>query len=67
MGKLKLYDISIPREAIAEERENVYLSRNPEQRFFNILKLNHISVAMNGGKPLKFPQGKGIIIHKPNK
>ena len=62
MGKLTLYDISTPRELIAQERESVYLSRTPEQRFFSVLHLNHISVAMNGGKPLKSPQGKGLVI-----
>lgn len=66
MGKLTLYDITIPREAIIEERENIYLSRTPEQRFFGVLQLNHISVTMNGGQPLKLPQGKGIIIRKLN-
>lgn len=64
MGKLKLYDTSIPRELIAQERESVYLSRSPEQRFFSVLHLNHISVTMNGGKPLKSPQGKGLVIRK---
>jgi hypothetical protein len=66
MGKLVLYDITMPRETIAEERANIYLSRTPEQRFFGVLQLNHISVTMNGGQPLKSPQGKGIIIRKPN-
>ncbi|ARS39773.1 hypothetical protein CA265_08970 [Sphingobacteriaceae bacterium GW460-11-11-14-LB5] len=66
MGKLTLYDITIPRETIVEARENVYLSRTPEQRFFGVLQLNQISVTMNGGQPLKSPQGKGIIIRKPN-
>ena len=65
MGKLTLYDISIPRETIIEARENLYLNRTPEQCFFNVLQLNHISVIMNGGKPLKSPQGKGIVIRKP--
>ncbi|MCZ4222695.1 hypothetical protein [Pedobacter rhodius] len=65
MGKLKLYDITIPRETIVEEREDVYLSRTPEQRFFSVLQLNYISVTMNGGKPLKFPKGKGLVICKP--
>lgn len=64
MGKLKLYDTSIPRELIAQERESVYLSRSPEQRFLSVLHLNHISVATNGGKPLKSPQGKGLVIRK---
>lgn len=65
MGKLKLYDINIPRESIVEERDAIYLSRTPEQRFFNVIQLNYISVTMNGGKPLKSPQGKGLIIRKP--
>ncbi|MBB6238765.1 hypothetical protein HDC90_003411 [Pedobacter sp. AK013] len=65
MGKLKLYDINTPRETIVEERDGVYLSRSPEQRFFGVLELNHISVTMNGGKPLKSPQGKGLVICKP--
>ena len=64
MGRLKLYDTSIRRELIAQERESVYLSRSPEQRFFSVLHLNHISVTMNGGKPLKSPQGKGLVIRK---
>lgn len=66
MGKLKLYDTSIPCELIAEERESVYLSRSPEQRFLSVLHLNHISVVMNGGRPLKSPQGKGLVIRKPS-
>lgn len=37
MGKLTLFDISIPRETIIEERENVYMNRTPEQRFFGTL------------------------------
>ncbi|WP_316825226.1 hypothetical protein [Pedobacter miscanthi] len=65
MGKLKLYDITIPRETIFEERDVVYLSLTPEQRFFGVLQLNQISVTINGGKPLKFPQGKGLVIRKP--
>ncbi|MDQ0965921.1 hypothetical protein QFZ20_001324 [Flavobacterium sp. W4I14] len=65
MGKLTLYDITVPYEAIVEERDGIYLSRTPEQRFFGVLQLNYISVTMNGGKPLKFPQGKGLVIRKP--
>jgi len=66
MGKLKLYDINTPRETIVEERDAIYLSRTPEQRFFSVLQLNNISVTMNGGKPLKSPQGKGLVISKPS-
>ena len=65
MGRLKLYDTSIPRETIVKERESVYLSRTSEQHFFNVLQLNRISVVMNGGRPLKSPEGKGLVIRKP--
>lgn len=65
MGKLKLYDKNTPRETIVEERESVYLSRTSEQRFFSVLQLNRISVVMNGGRPLKSPEGKGLVIRKP--
>ncbi|MNK82513.1 hypothetical protein D3C87_1022890 [compost metagenome] len=65
MGRLKLYDTSIPRETIVEARESVYLNRTSVHSFFAVLQLNHISVAMNGGKPLKSPQGKGLVIRKP--
>lgn len=66
MGRLKIYDINIPRESIVAEREQIYLNRSAEQKFFSLLKLNRISVQMNGGEPLKKPQGKGMIISRPN-
>jgi len=65
MGRLKLYDTNTPRETIFEERESIYLSRTSEHSFFAVLQLNHVSVTMNGGKPLKSPQGKGLVIRKP--
>ncbi|WP_293790313.1 hypothetical protein [uncultured Pedobacter sp.] len=65
MGKLKLYDLNTPRETIVKERDAIYLSHTPEQCFFRVLQLNHISVVMNGGQPLKSPQGKGLVIRKP--
>lgn len=64
MGSLKIYNANIPRETILAEREAVYLNRSAEQKFYALLNLNRISVQMNGGKPLKKPQGKGIIISK---
>jgi hypothetical protein len=66
MGRLKIYDINIPRESIVAERAQIYLNRFAEQKFFSLLKLDRISVQMNGGEPLKKPQSKGIVISKPN-
>ena len=59
MGKLNLYDITTRRETIIEERDGIYLSRTPEQRFFGVLQLNHISVTMNGGQTIKISTRQG--------
>ena len=64
MGSLKIYDQNISRESIVTEREVAYLNRSAEQKFYALLNLNRISVQMNGGNPLKSPQGKGIVICK---
>ncbi|SER79164.1 hypothetical protein [Pedobacter rhizosphaerae] len=65
MGKLKLYDLNLSREQVLAERESIYLSLTAQQRFFKTLQLNHTSVAMNGGQPIKTPQGLGLVIRKP--
>ena len=36
------------------------------EQFHSLLNLNRISVQMNGGNPLKKPQGLGIVIRKSN-
>jgi hypothetical protein len=66
MGKFKLYDSSIPREIIAEERATLYLSKSPREKWNELLALIRLSVSLNGGQPLKKPQGKGLIIQKPS-
>ncbi|WP_113638852.1 hypothetical protein [Nubsella zeaxanthinifaciens] len=66
MGRLKIYDISIPRETILAERETLYLRKSAEQKIFTLLQLNRTAVQLNGGKPLKQPQGKGLLIRKPS-
>ena len=64
MGRLKIYTNDIPRENIVAEREALYLSKSIEQKIYALLQLNHVAVQLNGGKPLKQPQGKGIFIRK---
>ncbi|MGE6220501.1 hypothetical protein ACQKCH_11795 [Nubsella zeaxanthinifaciens] len=66
MGRLKIYDISVPRESILAERETLYLSKSAEQKIFTLLQLNRTAVQLNGGKPLKQPQGKGLLIRRPS-
>ena len=64
MGKLKLYDTSIPRSQIVAERDTEYLSQSPREKLNRLFNLIHLSIKMNGGKPLKEPQGKGLIISR---
>jgi hypothetical protein len=64
MGKLKLYDTSLSRADILMEREERYLSSSVKEKFYQLLRLINLSVKMNGGKPLKLPQGKGLVISK---
>ena len=64
MGRLKIYDQSKTKEEIQVEREQEFLNLRPSEKFFRLLKLNKLAVTMNGGKPLKVPQGKGLIIKK---
>ena len=66
MGKLKLYDVSIPPEQIVRERDNAYLVLSPKEKFLQLLALIRLSKALNGGRPLKQPQGKGLVISRNN-
>ena len=66
MGSLKLYGINTPYQSIAAERQQLFYNLSSEEKFYALLKLNKIAVKLNGGRPLKTPQGKGIIIRKPN-
>ena len=64
MSRLKFYDPSISRIEILQEREKRFMDTSVEKKFYQLLKLIDLSVKMNGGVPLKIPQGKGIIIFK---
>ncbi|HTN16834.1 MAG TPA: hypothetical protein VL092_04070 [Chitinophagaceae bacterium] len=66
MGKFKLYDSSIPREIIAEERAAAYNSKSLLEKWNELFALIRLSVGLNDGQPLKKPQGKGLIIQKPS-
>lgn len=64
MSKLKIHDSRLSREEIENQRLKAQLLRSPEQRILDLFALNAIAVKFNGGKPLKQPQGKGIIISR---
>lgn len=64
MSKLILHDPSISREDILKLREERFLSASVASKLDQLFKLIRLSVKLNGGAPLKIPQGKGIIISK---
>ena len=65
MSRLNLYDPSMSRNEILVEREKRFMDRSVKDKLYQLLKLINLSVKMNGGKPLKTPEGKGIVISKP--
>lgn len=65
MGKFKLYDTAIPSELIVREREEAYQNLTPKQKFFQLLSLIKLSIALNADRPIKEPQRKGLVISKP--
>lgn len=64
MGKLKIYDTSLNRDQIMAERDAMYLSLSPKKKLERLFSLISISIALNRGKPIKMPKGKGLIIYK---
>lgn len=62
MGKLKLYDTSLPRDLIVRERMEAYQSLSGQKKMLRLLSLIRLSMSLNGGRPIKEPQGKGLVI-----
>jgi len=65
MSKLTLYNPSLSRVDILKEREELFLYSSVKEKFDRLFNLIHLSVKLNGAKPLKVPQSKGILISKP--
>jgi hypothetical protein len=65
MGRLIIHSSALSPEKIQEERALRFLNLPPQEKLFELLALIHLSIAMNGGQPIKKPQGKGIIIQRP--
>lgn len=66
MSKLTLYDVSMSRDDILKIREGRFLNASPKEKLDQLLRLIRVSIKLNGGKPLKTPQGNGIVIRKKN-
>jgi hypothetical protein len=64
MGKIVLHPNTTP-EQIDRARAERYNSLPFAEKLTELFSLIDLAVKMNGGKPLKQPQGKGIVIRKP--
>lgn len=49
-------------EAIEQERRERNLARSPSERLEHLFRLQTMARKMNGGKPLKVPEGKGLLL-----
>jgi len=64
MGKVILHNVPDP-EKNKLERAREFAILPFEEKLKRSFALIELGVKLNGGKPLKEPQGKGIIIRKP--
>jgi hypothetical protein len=64
MGKLILHDNPDP-DALEQERAARYRDLPFADKLKELFALIDLAVKMNGGKPIKEPQGKGLVIRKP--
>ena len=63
MGKLILRDIANI-ESQDYERATRFMNLDTTSKLNELFALIDLSVKLNGGKPLKTPQGKGLILKK---
>ena len=63
MGKLILHTYPDP-EQLAHERHERYAALPLAEKLKELFALIDLTIKLNGGKPIKEPQGKGIIIRK---
>ena len=61
---LRIHDLSKSREELELERMMAFAALSCEEKIRRTLVLMNVARKFNGGKPLKEPQGKGIIIRK---
>lgn len=54
-------------EQIELERRQRFVNLSTTEKLNELFALIDLSVKLNGGKPLKEPQGLGLVIKKPTK
>lgn len=63
MSRLILHDNPDP-EAQALARARRFMALSTDEKMKQLFALIRLSIAMNEGKPLREPQGKGFILRK---
>ncbi|MEY4541554.1 MAG: hypothetical protein RLZZ306_3311 [Bacteroidota bacterium] len=63
MGKLILREI-VDTDLQDLERAKRFLNLDATSKMKELFALIDLSIKFNGGKPLKLPQGKGLVIRK---
>lgn len=63
MGKLFLHANPDP-DQIALKRAEKFRDLSTEEKLKSLFSLIQLSIALNNNKPIKKPQGKGLIITK---
>ncbi len=66
MGKLILRQIA-DTDSQDLERAKRFMSLDVTSKIRELFALIDLSVKLNGGKPLKMPQGKGLVLRKIKK
>ncbi len=46
------------------KRDIEYLKLSNEEKWEVMMRINRLAIAFNGGKPIKKPQGKGIVFNQ---
>lgn len=64
MSRLRIHDLSKSREEIELERAREFAALDDTEKFRRWLVLMNAARKINGGKPLKTPQGKGHVFKK---
>ena len=66
MGRVIINENPDP-ERQAFERAKAFNSLTDAEKLSRLFALIDLTMKLNGGKPVKLPQGKGIVIRKPKK
>lgn len=64
MGRVIIHQYPNP-ERLAATRVARHKNLSALDQIKHLYALIHLAMAMNGGKPLRGPQGKGLVIRKP--